>query len=73
MGWLPSAPHGDPTRCKWSKTRRQRRDEPADYVVQGLKDGSIKLSCEDPDNPLNWPRNMFVWRSNILGCFGQRA
>ena len=45
--------------------------DPKDYVVGALKDGSLKLSCEDPDNPLNWPRNMFVWRSNILGSSGK--
>ena len=25
----------------------------------------------DPDHPDNWPRNMFVWRSNILGSSGK--
>ena len=29
------------------------------------------MSCEDPDNRANWPRNMFVWRSNILGSSGK--
>jgi nitrate reductase alpha subunit len=29
------------------------------------------MSCEDPDHPANWPRNMFVWRSNILGSSGK--
>jgi nitrate reductase alpha subunit len=29
------------------------------------------MSCEDPDHPDNWPRNMFVWRSNILGSSGK--
>ncbi|MFX9065635.1 hypothetical protein ABTN38_19830, partial [Acinetobacter baumannii] len=24
-----------------------------------------------PDNPKNWPRNMFVWRSNLLGASGK--
>ncbi len=45
--------------------------EPKDYAVKGLKDGSLKMSCTDPDHPDNWPRNMFVWRSNILGSSGQ--
>ncbi|KAF0099763.1 MAG: nitrate reductase 1 alpha subunit [Hyphomonadaceae bacterium] len=31
----------------------------------------FKLSCNDPDNPANWPRNMFVWRSNLLGSSGK--
>jgi nitrate reductase alpha subunit len=38
---------------------------------QGLKDGTLKMSCTDPDHPDNWPRNMFVWRSNILGSSGK--
>ena len=42
-----------------------------DYVVKSLKDGSLTMSCEDPDHPDNWPRNMFVWRSNILGSSGK--
>jgi nitrate reductase alpha subunit len=25
----------------------------------------------DPDHPDNWPRNMFVWRSNLLGSSGK--
>jgi nitrate reductase alpha subunit len=29
------------------------------------------MSCEDPDNPLNFPRNLFVWRSNLLGSSGK--
>ena len=29
------------------------------------------MSCEDPDHPGNWPRNMFVWRSNLLGSSGK--
>jgi nitrate reductase alpha subunit len=33
--------------------------------------GRLKMSCEDPDNPLNWPRNLFVWRSNLLGSSGK--
>ncbi|MGH9889698.1 MAG: molybdopterin dinucleotide binding domain-containing protein, partial [bacterium] len=31
----------------------------------------LKLSCEDPDAPKNWPRNLFVWRSNLLGASGK--
>ena len=45
--------------------------EAKDYVARALKSGEIKLSCEDPDNPKNWPRNLFVWRSNLLGSSGK--
>ena len=29
------------------------------------------MSCEDPDHPDNWPRNLFVWRCNLLGSSGK--
>src|SRR3546814_7698266 len=29
------------------------------------------MSCDDPDDPANWPRNLFVWRSNLLGSSGK--
>jgi nitrate reductase / nitrite oxidoreductase, alpha subunit len=45
--------------------------DPKDYAVKALKDGSLSMSCEDPDNPANWPRNLFVWRSNLLGSSGK--
>ena len=38
---------------------------------RSLKDGTLKMSCEDPDNPINFPRNLFVWRSNLLGSSGK--
>ena len=40
-------------------------------MASALKSGELKLSCDDPDNPENWPRNMFVWRSNLLGSSGK--
>ncbi len=42
-----------------------------DYTVKALTDGSLQMSCEDPDAPQNWPRNLFVWRSNLLGSSGK--
>jgi nitrate reductase alpha subunit len=29
------------------------------------------MACEDPDHPANFPRNLFVWRSNLLGSSGK--
>jgi nitrate reductase alpha subunit len=40
-------------------------------VSQQLKEGKLALACEDPDNPGSWPRNLFVWRSNLLGASGK--
>ncbi|MFM6991094.1 MAG: nitrate reductase subunit alpha, partial [Rhodoferax sp.] len=71
MGWLPSAPQLQTNPMKVVKDALTQGMDPKDYAVKSLKDGSLKMSCEDPDHPLNWPRNMFVWRSNILGSSGK--
>ena len=71
MGWLPSAPQLQTNPLQVVRDAQARGVDPKDYVVQALKSGSLTLSCEDPDNPVNWPRNMFVWRSNILGSSGK--
>jgi nitrate reductase alpha subunit len=70
MGWLPSAPQLKTNPLQVAREGAAAGDVKA-HVVQSLKDGSLQMSCEDPDHPDNWPRNMFVWRSNILGSSGK--
>jgi nitrate reductase / nitrite oxidoreductase, alpha subunit len=71
MGWLPSAPQLQTNPMQVVKDAQAVGMDPKDYVVKSLKDGSLKMSCEDPDHPKNWPRNLFVWRSNLLGSSGK--
>ncbi len=71
MGWLPSAPHLQANPLQVVRDAQAAGVDPKDYAVRSLKDGSLRFACEDPDNPENWPRNMFVWRSNILGSSGK--
>ena len=71
MGWLPSAPQLEVNPLEVAKKAAASGKEPKDYVASALKSGELKLSCHDPDNPRNWPRNMFVWRSNLLGSSGK--
>ncbi|MFX5530081.1 hypothetical protein ABTD83_19325, partial [Acinetobacter baumannii] len=33
--------------------------------------GALRMACEDPDDPRAFPRNLFVWRSNLLGSSGK--
>ncbi|MGZ5250026.1 MAG: nitrate reductase subunit alpha, partial [Caldimonas sp.] len=67
MGWLPSAPQLQTNPLQVVRDAASAGMEAKDYAVKKLQDGSLKLSCTDPDHPDNWPRNMFVWRSNLLG------
>ncbi|MDE2618327.1 MAG: nitrate reductase subunit alpha, partial [Burkholderiales bacterium] len=71
MGWLPSAPQLQTNPMQIVKDATAAGMDPKDYTVRGLKDGTLRMSCEDPDHPANWPRNMFVWRSNLLGSSGK--
>lgn len=71
MGWLPSAPQLGDNPLKVAKAAEEAGMKPADYIVDKLKSGDLEFACEDPDNPKNFPRNMFIWRSNILGSSGK--
>ncbi|WP_199152795.1 nitrate reductase subunit alpha [Chromobacterium sp. ASV23] len=71
MGWLPSAPQLETNPLDITRAAQAAGKDPIAYAVEGLQNGSINMSCDDPDNPKNFPRNMFVWRSNILGSSGK--
>ena len=71
MGWLPSAPQIESNPLDVGRRIAESGADPNRVVPEGLKSGDIKLACHDPDNPQNWPRNMFFWRSNVLGASGK--
>jgi nitrate reductase alpha subunit len=71
MGWLPSAPQLETNPIELTKDAAQAGAEAGPYAAAQLKSGALKMSCEDPDNPKNFPRNLFVWRSNLLGSSGK--
>ncbi|MGV0761297.1 nitrate reductase subunit alpha [Tistrella mobilis] len=71
MGWLPSAPQLATNPLTLAAAAGKAGRSVKDYIVDGLADGSLKMSAEDPDAPENWPRNLFVWRSNLLGSSGK--
>ena len=71
MGWLPSAPQLKTNPLEVSKAAKKAGKEIKDYVAEKLKSGDLEMSCQDPDAPENWPRNLFVWRSNLLGSSGK--
>ncbi len=71
MGWLPSAPQFGRNPLDVVDEAERAGKEPVAYAVEMLKSGKLAFACDDPDNPANFPRNMFVWRSNILGSSGK--
>ncbi len=71
MGWLPSAPQFEENSLEITKQAERAGMDVKDYIVKQLKSKELKFSCEDPDNPKNFPHNMFIWRSNLLGSSGK--
>ena len=71
MGWLPSAPQFKTNPLDVAKAAKAAGKELPAYVAEQLKSGDLQMSCEDPDAPENWPRNMYIWRSNLLGSSGK--
>ena len=71
MGWLPSAPQLQANPLDVARAAEAAGKDPKDYTRDELAAGRLKLACADPDNPLNWPRNLFIWRSNLLGSSGK--
>jgi nitrate reductase alpha subunit len=71
MGWLPSAPQLKTNPLHVARAAHAAGKDPAAYVADALHAGDLEMACEDPDAPENWPRNLFVWRSNLLGASGK--
>jgi len=71
MGWLPSAPQLHANPLDVARAADAAGKDAKDHVRDELTAGRLKLACHDPDDPQNWPRNLFVWRSNLLGSSGK--
>ncbi len=71
MGWLPSAPQLATNPLTLAAEADKAGIAIKDHVVAGLKSGNLQMACEDPDNPANFPRNLFIWRSNLFGSSGK--
>ncbi len=71
MGWLPSAPQLEQNPLDLGRSIAESGADPQKAVADRLKSGALKMSNQDPDNPRNWPRNLFFWRSNVLGASGK--
>lgn len=71
MGWLPSAPQLNVNPLHIAAKADAAGMSPVDYTVDSLKQGTLRFAAEQPDSPQNFPRNLFVWRSNLLGSSGK--
>ncbi len=75
LGWLPSYPqfNQNPLElCNEAVRQGATSDEDiVAYATKQLKNGALRFAMEDPDNPDNFPRVLFLWRANLLGASGK--
>ncbi len=75
LGWLPSYPQFDQNPleiCRKAEEEGARNDEQiVAYAAEKLKSGDLRFAMEEPGNPANYPRILFLWRSNLLGASGK--
>ncbi len=72
LGWMPFYPQFDRNPLDLADEARSAVEagEAAsvqEWVAAQLKAGTLKTALEDIDAPVNWPRTMVVWRSNLFG------
>lgn len=71
-GWLPFYPQFNVnpiTTTEQAGTTDENKIK--EYIKRAVREGRISLAIEDPDNPVNIPRILFVWRSNLFASGGK--
>jgi nitrate reductase alpha subunit len=71
MGWSPYYPQFDRSSLEVVDEAHAAGRDVADYVAEQLGQRKLKLAVTDPDNPVNWPRVLTVWRANLIGSSGK--
>ncbi|HEX7322618.1 MAG TPA: nitrate reductase subunit alpha [Mycobacterium sp.] len=71
MGWSPFYPQFDRSSLDVADEAVAAGREIPEYVADQLGQRKLKLAVTDPDNPVNWPRVLTVWRANLIGASGK--
>lgn len=75
LGWLPSYPQLTQNSIDVVKEARAKGagndQDVIDTVTNQFKNGELDWAMENPDDPKNFPRVFFNWRSNLLGDSGK--
>jgi nitrate reductase alpha subunit len=70
LGWLPSFPQFNKNSLLFAeeaaKAGKTSNEEIIKKTVDELVSKKVKLAVEDPGAPENFPRSLFVWRSNLI-------
>src|SRR5690625_1813267 len=65
LGWLPSYPQFNKNSINMANGKSN--EEVSKMVVEQIKSGELEFASDDPSNPINFPKLLFVWRANLIG------
>ncbi|MEM0117683.1 MAG: nitrate reductase subunit alpha [Conexivisphaerales archaeon] len=75
LGWLPFYPQFNRNPIDIAREAEEHgaknEQQVVDFVAENLAGGKLKFSVEDPDEPSNFPRVLFVWRANLISASGK--
>lgn len=75
LGWLPSFPQFTQNSIDLMKEVRasgaHSKEEVIAEITRKIKNNELGWAIEAPDDPQNYPRVFFNWRSNLLGDTGK--
>ncbi|KYD16469.1 Respiratory nitrate reductase alpha chain [Parageobacillus caldoxylosilyticus] len=75
LGWLPSYPTFNKNGIDLYKEAiangKTTPEQIGHYVAEQLKTKQLQFAIEDPDNEVNFPRNLIVWRANLISSSGK--
>ena len=70
LGWMPAYPQFNKNSLAFAEEAKERGDDSdeaiVNRVVSDLQSEALEFAMEDPDAPENFPRTLFVWRSNLV-------
>jgi nitrate reductase alpha subunit len=71
LGWTPSHPSFNRNPLDLADEAAAAGTPVGEHIVSELQAGRLQFADTDPDNPVNFPRVMTVWRANLLGSSGK--
>ena len=70
LGWLPSYPQFNKNSLVFAEEAAEAGKTTTEDIVahtlEQIKSGETQFAVEDPGAPENFPRSLFVWRSNLV-------
>lgn len=70
LGWLPSFPQFNKNSLLFAEEAAQQgkktNSEIISHTVEEIKSRKTRFAVEDPGAPENFPRSLFIWRSNLI-------